>query len=62
MCIRDSRRGRARGSGSRATNHQPWYVALLWLGPALALILGVVLFPAIKLVEASMGRLSLIHI
>lgn len=53
------RRGRARGSGSRATNHQPWYVALLWLGPALALILGVVLFPAIKLVEASMGRYSI---
>ncbi len=44
---------------SRATNHQPWFVALLWCGPALALILGVVLFPAIKLVEASLGRYSI---
>lgn len=33
--------------------------ALLWLGPALLLILGVVLYPAIKLVEASLGRFSI---
>lgn len=51
-----TRAPRARG---RATNRQPWYVALLWLGPALALILGVVLFPAIKLVEASLGEYSI---
>ena len=49
----------SRGHASRATNQQPWFVALLWCGPALALILGVVLFPAIKLVEASLGRYSI---
>jgi multiple sugar transport system permease protein len=48
-----------RATRSRATNQKPWFVALLWCGPALALILGVVLFPAIKLVEASLGRYSI---
>ncbi len=33
--------------------------ALLWLGPSLLLILGVVLYPAIKLLEASLGRYSI---
>ncbi len=33
--------------------------ALLWLGPALVLIVGVVLFPAVKLVQASMDRFSI---
>src|SRR5215510_1162922 len=32
--------------------------ALLWLGPSLALIAGVVLYPAIHLVRASLGRYS----
>lgn len=34
-------------------------VALLWLAPALALILGVVLFPAVKLFDASRGEYSI---
>ncbi len=34
-------------------------VALLWLAPALALILGVVLYPAIKLFQASQGKFSI---
>src|SRR3954454_4491175 len=34
-------------------------VALLWLAPALALILGVVLYPAIKLFDASRGEYSI---
>jgi ABC-type sugar transport system permease subunit len=34
-------------------------VALLWLAPALALILGVVLYPAIKLFQASQGEFSI---
>jgi ABC-type sugar transport system permease subunit len=34
-------------------------VALLWLAPALALILGVVLYPAIKLFGASQGEYSI---
>jgi len=34
-------------------------VALLWLGPALALILGVVIYPAIELVRASVTRYSI---
>jgi len=46
------RRGRRRGALSPAT-------ALLWLSPALVLIIGVVVFPAIKLVEAAFGRYSI---
>ncbi|WP_347354314.1 sugar ABC transporter permease [Intrasporangium sp.] len=34
-------------------------VALLWLAPALVLILGVVLFPAVKLFQASRGQFSI---
>ena len=34
-------------------------VALLWLAPALVLIIGVVLFPAIKLFQASRGQYSI---
>jgi multiple sugar transport system permease protein len=34
-------------------------VALLWLGPALLLIAGVVIYPAIELVRASLGRYSI---
>ena len=33
--------------------------ALLWIGPALALIVGVVLFPAVRLVQASLNRFSI---
>ena len=33
--------------------------ALLWLGPALALIIGVVFFPAVMLVDASLARFSI---
>jgi multiple sugar transport system permease protein len=33
--------------------------ALLWLGPSLALIGGVVLYPAVALVQASLGRYAL---
>lgn len=36
----------------------PWQ-ALLWVGPALALIVGVVLYPAVKLVQASTERFSI---
>ena len=34
-------------------------VALLWLGPALVLIIGVVVFPAVALVKASLSRYSI---
>ena len=37
----------------------PWWVALIWLGPALALIFGVVIYPAIELVRASTGEYSI---
>jgi multiple sugar transport system permease protein len=37
----------------------PAWVALLWLGPALLLIAGVVIYPAIELVRASLGRYSI---
>jgi multiple sugar transport system permease protein len=45
---------RARGSGRRTTGVQ----ALLWLGPSLALIAAVVLYPAVQLVRASLSRYS----
>jgi len=50
-----SRRGRRAGRIGRV---HP-LVALLWLGPALALIFGVVLYPAIKLFDASRGEYSI---
>jgi multiple sugar transport system permease protein len=43
---------------SRPRRRGGW-TALLWLGPSLALIAGVVLFPAYKLVQASLARYSL---
>lgn len=49
------RRVRARGQVGRV---HP-LVAFLWLAPALALILGVVLYPAVKLFDASRGEYSI---
>src|SRR5205085_8666540 len=49
---RPVRRARLRGSTSPL-------VALLWLGPALVLIAGVVIYPAIELVQASFTRFSI---
>lgn len=46
------RRRRERGRAGALT-------ALLWLGPALVLIVGVVLYPAVELVRASLGRYSI---
>jgi multiple sugar transport system permease protein len=43
----------------RARQRAPWHVALLWLAPALALIVGVVLVPAYELVRASFGHYSI---
>ena len=37
----------------------PVWVALIWLGPVLLLIVGVVIFPAIELIKASGGRYSI---
>lgn len=47
----------ARPVGSRRRG-EAW-AALLWLGPALALILGVVVYPAVELVRASFSRYSI---
>jgi len=52
-----SRAGRRRRAGRIGQVHP--LVALLWLAPALALILGVVLYPAIKLFDASRGEYSI---
>ncbi|TYC22457.1 sugar ABC transporter permease [Micromonospora sp. MP36] len=49
------RRRRARARRGR----EPLHVALLWLGPALALILGVVVWPVVELVRASLSRYSI---
>ena len=46
---------RRRGRGGRV----PGWTALLWLAPALALILGVVVWPAVELVRASLSRYSI---
>ena len=46
------RRGPRRGRASLGT-------ALLWLGPALLLIFGVVVYPAVELVKASLSRYSI---
>ena len=48
-------RPRRGGRGGRASG----WTALLWLGPALALILGVVVWPAVELVRASLSRYSI---
>ncbi len=50
-------RRRRRGGGRVGQTHP--LVALLWLSPALALIFGVVVYPAIKLIEASRGDYSI---
>jgi ABC-type sugar transport system permease subunit len=49
------RTARAPSSRSRRQRHG---IALLWLGPSLLLIAGVVLYPAAELVRASLGRYS----
>jgi ABC-type sugar transport system permease subunit len=43
----------------RRRGHAPFWVALLWLAPALALIAGVVLYPAIELARASFSKYSI---
>jgi len=50
---RTRRRGGARGDRASLAS------ALLWLGPALLLIAGVVVYPAIELVRASMSKFSI---
>jgi ABC-type sugar transport system permease subunit len=50
--------GRRRNRG-RERGRAPWWVALLWLGPALLLIAGVVIYPAIELVRASVSHYSI---
>ena len=52
---RRARRARRRARPAAASP----LVALLWLGPALVLIAGVVLYPAIELVQASLARYSI---
>ncbi len=44
---------------SRRPGHTSWWVALLWLAPALLLIAGVVIYPAIELVRASFNEYSI---
>lgn len=52
-------RRRPRGArGSHVTRVRP-VVALLWLAPSLVLIFGVVLYPAVKLFDASRGSYSI---
>jgi ABC-type sugar transport system permease subunit len=51
--------GPARGRRSRVPGRPSAGVALLWLGPALALIAGVVIYPAIALVRASFSDYSI---
>jgi ABC-type sugar transport system permease subunit len=46
------RAGRSRGGGRAAL------APLLWLGPALALIVGVVLWPAVEMMRTSLARIS----
>lgn len=50
-------RGRARRPG--ASQQIPGWQALLWLGPALVLIVGIVLVPAIMLFQASRSKYSI---
>lgn len=61
--------GVADGSGPRgrmdrrsrrpAHGHASWRVAALWVGPALLLIVGVVIYPAFELVRASFNEYSI---
>lgn len=39
--------------------HLSFWTALLWLSPALVLVLGVVVYPAVELVKASLGNFSI---
>src|SRR5438132_13463375 len=48
---------RRRRGGRRG--HAPFGVALLWLAPALLLIGGVVIYPAVELIKASTSRYSI---
>ncbi|MGZ4750341.1 MAG: carbohydrate ABC transporter permease [Oryzihumus sp.] len=52
-------RTRARGRPRRRTDRASPGSALLWLGPALLLIGGVVVLPAVELVRASLSRFSI---
>src|SRR5665811_1744479 len=55
-----SQGGSSSGSRGRTLNGgTSIWVALLWLGPALLLILGVVVYPAVLLVRASFSRYSI---
>lgn len=51
--------GRRRPARRRHTSGVSGWIALLWLAPALALILGVVVWPAVELVRASLSRYSI---
>lgn len=42
-----------------ANGHASWRVAAIWLGPALLLIVGVVIYPAVELVRASFNEYSI---
>jgi ABC-type sugar transport system permease subunit len=50
---------RTRGRGGARGDRASLGSALLWLGPALLLIAGVVVYPAIELVRASMSKFSI---
>jgi multiple sugar transport system permease protein len=50
---------RPRGPSSGAARLRASGEALLWIGPALALIVGVVLYPVVELVRAAMSRYSI---
>lgn len=52
-------RARGRRSRRRRPGHTSWWVALAWLGPALLLIAGVVVYPAFELVRASFNEYSI---
>ncbi len=51
--------GRRRPARQRHTSEVSGWTALLWLAPALALIVGVVVWPAVELVRASLSRYSI---
>jgi multiple sugar transport system permease protein len=51
--------GGRRRTARRHTSGVSGWIALLWLAPALALILGVVVWPAVELVRASLSRYSI---
>ena len=56
--LSSSRRGRSRRPRTGHGRRTPWPVALLWLAPALALIVGVVLFPAYALARGGITTLE----